>query len=335
MSEFGEALAIGQKFNQEAIGQLDNRIIGEANAKQAMRLAIVTGQNVVLAGVPAIGKTELASEAYKLVEGIEEENVARVPHSADLTGKRLIGGSVKTETETYEEGVVKNHTQTTKIDAIIHKDSQVIWIDELSRVNPWALNDALDAFENRRITNDSGVVALDGLLYAVSTMNPSENKQATFKIADAMASRHAIGAIMGDKDNADEQEAILNGLFNGFEPKEIQSVITLKELDILRGTKLALPENLRKLAKELVTNSVKVLADHEIEEGTPRFFNQVKKNANGLALMNGSQTITEAELLEATKFTIGGRIATKGSPRRSRGTGLNTVLNDIVTEVTK
>ena len=334
MSEFGEALSIGQKFSQEATTQLDGRIIGEANAKQGMRLAIVTGQNVVLAGVPAIGKTELASEAYKLVEGIEEENVARVPHSADLTGKRLIGGSVKVETDTDKDGELTTHTQTTKIDAIIHEDSQVIWIDELSRVNPWALNDALDAFENRRITNDSGVVSLNGLVYAVSTMNPSENKQATFKIADAMASRHAIGAIMGDKDNAEEQEAILDGLFDGFEPKEIKSVITLKELEILRDTKLALPASLRLLAKKLVTNSVKVLAEHEIEEGTPRFFNQVRKNANGLALMNGSQTIGESELLDATRFTIGGRIATKGSPRSPRGTSLNTVLNDIVTKVT-
>lgn len=326
----------GQDFYVDGFRELNGVVFDEEAAKEALLLGYVTGNNVVLVGEPGGGKTTLSSEAHRLVSDIDDDNVARVPHHSDLTPNQLIGGSVKTK-KTIENGEETRHeTTTTKIDPIIHKNTQLIWLDELSRVNPFAVNAVLGALENGKITTDSGEVTLRGLELAISTMNPSETRQATFPIAAATASRHAIGAVMGgDKSDSGKRGELIDALIKGWTPTEIKPVINTKELHALRfgvNHGVAMPEKHMPLTKELIVGAVDALAEYGFHEADARVAKHITTNARGLAVLRGQKEVEEREIRDAVRFTISARLGIMGV-QGARQTSLHDAIENVVNEV--
>lgn len=336
--ENGIDRALAKEFYHKAIAQYDNVLIGQEEAKHAGVLAIVTGNNLVLADAPGSGKTSFAEQMYKVVDGIEQSDVAHIPHEADLAPQRVIGGSVTTSKEIVNGSGTKTETSTTQIEGILKPTTKVIWIDEISRVAPHALNAALDAIESGTVVTDTGRMSLNGLLFAISTMNPSENQQATFNIVDAVASRHSIGAIM--KDGADEAEldTLIDGIaIEGWKPTDVAPVTDLKELEIIRNTAkhVVIPDKLAPLVRQLVKRSIEVMKANDIHEAHARYVRQLASNARGLATFTGSDVVGERELRDAVEFTAGARFAMKGVKTAQRGTRLYTAVQDVVKQINK
>jgi MoxR-like ATPase len=321
-------------FYHKGMEQLGNRVLGEEAAKVGVLVAYVTGLNLALVGEPGGGKTTLASDAHRLIEGIADENVARVPHHSDLTPQQLIGGSVTTTKETREGDKVRSETLSAKIEPIIHQDTQVIWLDELNRVNPFAVNGVLGALESGKITTDAGEVPLKGLELAISTMNPTETRQATFPVAAATASRHAIGVVMGNK--ADPRRVdLIDALMDGvWQPSGIHSVTTVEGLHALRdkAARVPLPTSLKGRARELVTGTVDALGDHHLHEAVPRITKHIASIARGLALLHSSDVINEAGLNEATRYVLTARLGIMGV--RGSNQNLYQAVDDVVRGVT-
>src|SRR5690242_17526427 len=84
-----------QEFYRAAMSEMDNNLLrGEYEAKTAVLAAMASGNNAVLFGAPGGGKTTLAEHMPRLVEGMDEGDLAIIPPQADLTPQMLIGGQV-------------------------------------------------------------------------------------------------------------------------------------------------------------------------------------------------------------------------------------------------
>jgi len=327
----------GKEFYDMGMEQFNDRIIGETAAKTALLTGFVTGLNVALVGPPGGGKTTLAGEAYRLIDGFAEENVARVPHHSDLTPQQLIGGVISNTIETSDEESSYVQTTTARIKPIIHSNTQVIWLDELNRVNPFAVNAVLGALENGRVTTDAGEVQLKGLELAISTQNPSETRQATFPVAAATASRHAIGAYMGAEEKTDDpaRDARIDQLFDGWESSDtIAPVIDLEGLHEFRrqASGLVIATSAKQLGRPLVKRTVELLSSHSINEADSRITRHVAKAARGLALLNGETAVQEYNLRDAVGQIIAARLGIAGA-RGNLGQAISTAVSSVVDRI--
>ncbi len=312
-------------FRTQGLEQLDKLLLGETEAKLAILGAMVMGEAVLLSGPPGAGKTTLGEDAYRVIDGIQAENVVTVPIQADLTPQRLIGGDVATTKEINGEDMHYTETNRTQVDPILHEGTQVLFVNEMNRVNPYALNAAMEAYVSRTVSTTAGKSSLKGLEYAIATMNPSDARNGTFPVSAANASRHGLGAILGVDDDktglrkGDEKRSrytqtdIAHNVTNlGWAPKpnQVDAVTDLDTLHDYRETasKLAIPESLWDYAVKLGGGTMDALRTKGVVEARARMSYQIGKIARTLAFLGAESQVQPENLDQAVKYVIASRL---------------------------
>jgi MoxR-like ATPase len=288
--------------------QLDKLLLGEETAKEATLTGIASGGNVGLVGEPGGGKTTLAGNAYRLIDGLDESHLAVIPPLSDLTARALVGGHM--EVKKKVDGV--ETVEVTTIEPIIHPDTRFIWADEISRVAPHATNAMLGAHESGVVVTTAGVVRLNSLIGGFSTMNPAEGRQGTFPISKATASRHAIGAVLGDGNAAAKEDTVVN-ILGGWTPSpdEVEPVVTLSDLTAIRNRvehAIAFPEDVKRATAAYVVAAAQSLEQAGYQEAPHRIAKQVSLNARALAAIRGQESVSEAEARQAVEFVVTARV---------------------------
>ncbi|HET9173835.1 MAG TPA: AAA family ATPase [Candidatus Saccharimonadales bacterium] len=311
-------------------------IVGEVTASDAVLVAMVTGSNAALIGEPGGGKTVLSSDSYRIIGGIDPRNVAAVPHTADLTAERLIGSTAATVKTVNANGVERREETKSVLSPLLHPDTQVIWLDEINRVSPFAVNGVLGALGNGRVTTDAGVLVLNGLRWSISTMNPHNKSQSTFRLDPAVVSRHALGVIMGNEEvpgSDDDEDLIIDSIImDNWEPtpEKIKPVMSLRELDAVReqvkGTRIA--ENHRKLARHYMHNMLNTWRDAGVAEAKGRPAIHFSRVARGLGVLRNPMPRVEAQDLRDAALLVSCARLAMGA--RLEYGELRSALNDIV-----
>ncbi len=188
--------------------ELDKVLVGEDVAKHAVLLGLFRGVPVMLAGWPGGSKSNLSEAVSYLVEGTHDnENlIGLVSAQHDLMGNQLVGGGIDTEKhgEINEEAI--DEYMKTQVKGIINGDIWFLRLEELNRMNPYAVNSLLPILAYSRIENASGEEEMNQLLLIVATQNASDSQQSNFELSDAAASRMQIGAVAGYEGQNDEME---------------------------------------------------------------------------------------------------------------------------------
>lgn len=300
------------EFYNNGLAQLDHLLIGEHEAKVGMLIAMASGLNVVFVGEPGGGKTTLAANAHRIIEGIHDDDLAIVPPQSDLMPQQLIGGTTEFSKTTESMGVSSTETTQTKVDAIVKPTTKVIFANEINRINPYAVNGILEALESGLLVTTAGTSRLNDLEYGVSTMNPSETRQGTFPMAAATASRHAIGAVLGGERT--ERRHLISTVLDGRgnpEPDKVEAVIDLSSLHALRerareGT--VVPGNLLGDATEIVERVVDGLKKHNIGEADGRIAKQIGTIARTHAVLQGQEAVDKADVQHAARYVLMARL---------------------------
>lgn len=300
-------------FREEGLRQLDLLVLGEDESKRAALIAMVLGETALLVGPPGGGKTTLGANAYRIVDGIAENDIAEVPALADLKPTQMVGGIVSSTKETLSNGEKKTEVTSSTVEPIIGENARFIFLNEINRMNPYALNAAMEVLENGTLTTTAGTAKLKDLEFIISTMNPFEPRSSTFPMSAAVASRHAIGAVMGQNLDAKTRDINISKIASGWRPQP-EKIEPITDVSILHGLReeaqeLVIPDNVMPRAVNLIRSTVDYLAkNHSIVEADGRIAKQISSIAKTLALLGGQDRVTALELDTAVKYAISARI---------------------------
>ncbi len=216
---------IVEKVNA-AKAEIAKGIIGQQNVVNEVIMAMLTNGNVLLEGVPGLGKTQLV----KTIAKVFDINFSRIQFTpdlmpADVTGTNLIVKENGNNVFSFEPGPIF---------------SNLVLADEINRATPKTQAALLEAMQEKTVTVGKKTYEMPSPYMVLATQNPIEN-EGTYPLPEAQLDRFMF-KILVDFPTLDELKQImditvtnnkveLNPVMNGDDILRIR--------DIIRDIKLA------------------------------------------------------------------------------------------------
>jgi len=315
-----DTFANAHEFNAEGMRQYDHLIIGEYDAKRMFIAGLALGRgNVLLAGIPGGGKSTLLEGAHLIIDGIEANDIASIPHRTDLTPAQLIGDSTKAVKETTgADGQVLREEISAIIHAILTPDKKKVEIDEITRGNPFVLNAILGILAKRSAVINGVRTDFSNIELVASALNPKESLSSSFRAGAALASRQTLGAQLGN--NTQVQNLAISGDIwsNNWvsAPEKVEKVIDLAGLHAIRASipKVIVGKSLLPQAASASVRTMEALAESDtpIDEAIGRISEDIRDITKTLALLDGEPRATEKNLYDAVEYRVTGALTMRG-----------------------
>ena len=142
----------------QEIGQV---IVGQERVIEAVLTAMFCGGNVLLEGVPGLGKTELVKSLARILE----LDFRRIQFTPDLMPADIIGTNIMNADETgrYQFEFRKGPIFT-----------QLLLADEINRASPKTQSALLETMQEGTVTTGGEVSILEQPFFVLATQNPIE-----------------------------------------------------------------------------------------------------------------------------------------------------------------
>ncbi len=233
---------------REAIGRV---IVGQQRTVEAALVAIFAGGNVLLEGVPGLGKTELV----KALSRVLDLEFRRIQFTPDLMPADIIGTNIMTSDEAgryrfeFRRGPIF---------------TQLLLADEINRASPKTQSALLETMQEQSVTTGGTIHQLKPPFFVLATQNPIE-QEGTYPLPEAQLDRFlfkvSVPFLTRDELNEVVSRTILKTAV------ELPKLLTGERIMELRRTldKVVVTDALRDYACRLV------LATHpDSEFSTPR-----------------------------------------------------------------
>lgn len=157
---------------RDAVGQV---IVGQERVVEATLTAILCGGNVLLEGVPGLGKTELV----KALSRVLELDFSRIQFTPDLMPADVIGTNIMTADENgnYNFEFRKGPVFT-----------QLLLADEINRATPKTQSSLLETMQEGTVTTGGETYHMEQPFFVLATQNPIE-QEGTFPLPEAQLDR--------------------------------------------------------------------------------------------------------------------------------------------------
>lgn len=182
-----------QKLNT-AEAEIGNAIIGQKSVIRQVLLAMLSGGNVLLEGVPGLGKTQLV-KAVAAVCSMEFSRIQFTPDlmPADVTGTNLIVKEDGRNVFQFQPGPVF---------------ANLVLADEINRATPKTQSALLEAMQEHTVTVGNETYKLAEPFMVLATQNPIEN-EGTYPLPEAQLDRFLF-KIQVDFPNLEELKQIMD-----------------------------------------------------------------------------------------------------------------------------
>lgn len=154
--------------------EIKKGIVGQTEIIHQVVLAMLTGGNVLLEGMPGLGKTKLVSTISKVFD-LSFKRIQFTPDlmPSDVTGTNIIVKNEQGSSFSFEKGPIF---------------ANLILADEINRATPKTQSALLEAMQEHTVTvgNDSHV--LEEPFLVLATQNPIEN-EGTYPLPEAQLDR--------------------------------------------------------------------------------------------------------------------------------------------------
>jgi MoxR-like ATPase len=182
-----EVKAQGEKFRDTFLklkGEIGKVVVGHGEVVEAVLIALFAGGNVLLEGVPGLGKTLLVRT---LAETLSMP-FSRIQFTPDLMPADVIGTNIVTEDP--ETGRRRFEFQRGPIFA------QVVLADEINRATPKTQSALLEAMQERSVTSGGTTYKLQLPFLVLATQNPIE-QEGTYPLPEAQLDRFIFKIVVG------------------------------------------------------------------------------------------------------------------------------------------
>lgn len=175
-------MAIEEKDIQEILTTIKNveeevgkAIIGQKDIVRQVLISILVGGNVLLEGVPGLGKTQLV----KTLSRVLDLSFSRIQFTPDLMPADVVGTNIIVKDE---KGESKFQFQKGPV------FSNIVLADEINRATPKTQSAMLEAMQEQTVTVGKSTYSLPQPFMVLATQNPIE-MEGTYPLPEAQLDR--------------------------------------------------------------------------------------------------------------------------------------------------
>ena len=287
--EFSE---LQQRISQ-CEAEIGKEIIGQKDVVRTTLLALLTGGNVLLEGMPGLGKTRLVNTISKVV-GLPFKRIQFTP---DLMPTDVVGTSIlntQTQEFTFRKGPVF---------------TQFLLVDEINRAPAKTQAALFECMEERQVTFDGKTYALPDFYMVMATQNPID-QEGTYRLPEAQMDRFLMKITVGYP-SVESELKILQEYHQGNNLHEVKfdkPVITLDELKQMRSmlTQVVVDDSLMKY----LCNIVAATRDSTYTwiGGSPRASIALLQTAKAHAILSGRDFVTPDDIHFLAPYILAHRV---------------------------
>jgi MoxR-like ATPase len=157
-------------------------IVGQQRVVESVLTAMLCGGNVLLEGVPGLGKTELV----KALAGVLKLQFRRIQFTPDLMPADVIGTNIMT---TDDMGKYRFEFREGPI------FTQLLLADEINRATPKTQSALLETMQEGTVTTGGTTYRLEQPFFVLATQNPIE-QEGTFPLPEAQLDRFMFKVVV-------------------------------------------------------------------------------------------------------------------------------------------
>ena len=280
-------IEVYQNKIRECEAEIGKGIIGQKDVVRQVLLALLSGGNVLLEGMPGLGKTMLVrtiSQVFRMSYKRIQLTPDRMP--SDVTGTNIMVKEEGRSVFRFEEGPVF---------------ANLVLADEINRATPKTQAALLEAMQEHTVTVGKESHVLTEPFFVLATQNPIE-QEGTYPLPEAQLDRFLLKVLVPFP-TREELKGIVE-LTEGKKKPVIQPMMDEKELLTARKLVSEIP-----IAEAVMDEILDlVMATHEanpyIREGaSPRAAQAIVKTARARAFMEGRFNVA-FEDVEAVAYPV-------------------------------
>lgn len=222
---------------QKVLDEMDKVLVGQRDVGKLVLAGILAGGNVMITGMPGLGKTELLSNLSRII-GL---HYARIQCTPDLMPSDIIG------TEVFN----KEDNRFEFLKGPLFHD--LVLGDEINRAPPKVQSAFLEAMQEKQVTINGSTYPLSKNFHLVATRNPIE-QEGTYPLPEAQMDRFMFDIRMENLSEEDELRA-LDMIDMDEDRARIKRIISKDQL--LEFKKLAKTIPIGDELKQMITRSVR------------------------------------------------------------------------------
>ena len=224
-------------FIPSLMHELNQIIVGQKYLTERLVLGLLTGEHILLEGVPGLAKT---TSVKTLAQSVKAD-FKRIQFTPDLLPADLLGTQVY-QPKTGEFDIKKGPLF-----------SNIILADEINRAPAKVQSALLEAMQERQITIAGKTFPLDEPFMVIATQNPIE-QEGTYPLPEAQIDRFMLKLHI-DYPSKEEEKLIMQRMSSSNNSHKVKSVVDPE--DILAARKVIdsiyIDENLQDYIINLVT----------------------------------------------------------------------------------
>jgi len=178
-------------YFQRASAEIGKVLVGQHELVEATLIALFCEGNVLIEGVPGLGKTLLVNTLSKVLSC----RFKRVQFTPDLMPSDLTGHSI------YNMADRQFHFSAGPI------FTNLLLADEINRAPAKTQSALLEAMQERQVTVDGTTYPLERPFLTIATQNPLE-QEGTYPLPEAQLDRFMFKLLVGYPSNPEEQDIL-------------------------------------------------------------------------------------------------------------------------------
>ncbi len=282
-----------QKFSEYVVRmkqELAKDVVGQADVVEHLLIAIVAGGNVLLEGVPGVGKTRMVRSLGRVLN----LPFSRIQFTPDLMPSDVTGTNV---IEKDEKGKLNTVFQRGPIFA------NIVLADEINRATPKTQSAMLEVMQEHKVTVGNQTYAMQEPFFVLATENPIE-QDGTYPLPEAQMDRFIFKLIVKFPDANELTDIVKMTQITMDEVAEpVMSGEEILEMRAL-ASEVPIAEDVLRYAIDIVTNTHPELNDASgtakkyVKYGaSPRAAQALVTCAKVRALMDGRYNVSYADVV--------------------------------------